>query len=267
MSLVQGELGVTPAKGDRLTDWLRRPLTDEQKDYAAADVRYLLELQDRLDVRAAGLGRTEWVEEACEELRLRPTGAIDPKSLDPAEGRPHAAGRGPRPSPRRWRRGASGRRRRSTCRCARCSPTWPCSGSPSASRRRSTSWRSAAASTSATSGSGRPRDRRGGARGQHAAPPPVTSGGDDVDRALRPAVTLMSAWVSQVAKDARIDTACSPRAPTWSRLRGNDPDARLSNGWRAELLGDGIRRLIDGSAGLTFARKGGLRLIDGAGSS
>jgi hypothetical protein len=35
----------------------------------------------------------------------------------------------------------------------------------------------------------------------------------------------------------------------------------LSTGWRAELLGDGIRRLLDGSAGLTFAREGGLRLI------
>ena len=77
--LVQGELGVTPAKGDRLTDWLRRPLSEAQKDYAAADVRYLLELQDRLDSVLAGLGRTEWVAAACEELRLRPIGAIDPE--------------------------------------------------------------------------------------------------------------------------------------------------------------------------------------------
>ena len=36
--LVQGELGETPAKGDRLTDWLRRPLTTTQMEYAAADV-------------------------------------------------------------------------------------------------------------------------------------------------------------------------------------------------------------------------------------
>ena len=61
-SLLQGELGVTPAKGDRLTDWLRRPLTADQREYAAADVAYLLELHDRLDrparrARPARLGR------------------------------------------------------------------------------------------------------------------------------------------------------------------------------------------------------------------
>ena len=44
-------------------------------------------------------------------------------------------------------------------------------------------------------------------------------------------------------------------------LRG-DPDARLSHGWRAELLGDGISRLMEGHSALTFDGKGSLRLID-----
>ena len=43
VSLLQGEIGVSPAKGDRLTDWLRRPLSDDQMQYAAVDVEYLLE--------------------------------------------------------------------------------------------------------------------------------------------------------------------------------------------------------------------------------
>jgi ribonuclease D len=76
--LVQGELGETPAKGDRLTDWLRRPLSTTQQDYAAADVEHLLALQDRLDSKLAQLGRTSWALEACEELRTRPTGAVAP---------------------------------------------------------------------------------------------------------------------------------------------------------------------------------------------
>ena len=44
VSLLHSELRVTAAKGDRLTDWLRRPLSADQCDYAASDVAHLLEL-------------------------------------------------------------------------------------------------------------------------------------------------------------------------------------------------------------------------------
>jgi len=72
------ELKVSAAKGDRLTDWLRRPLSPDQMTYAAADVDHLLALQDRLDKQLAELGRSEWVAEACEELRRRPASGTDP---------------------------------------------------------------------------------------------------------------------------------------------------------------------------------------------
>ena len=66
----------------------------------------------------------------------------------------------------------------------------------------------------------------------------------------------MSAWVSQVARDSRIDTALlATRADLVAIIRG-DPDARLAHGWRAELVGDGLTRLMDGHAGLTFDGKG-----------
>ena len=45
------------------------------------------------------------------------------------------------------------------------------------------------------------------AAGKAADPPPVPDAVDELDRSKRPAVTLVSAWVSQVARDARIDTA------------------------------------------------------------
>ena len=79
---------------------------------------------------------------------------------------------------------------------------------------------------------------------------------------MRPAVTLVSAWVSQVARDARIDTALlATRADLVAVLR-DDPDAKLAHGWRAELIGDGIARLLDGRSALTFDGKGSLRLVD-----
>ena len=55
---------------------------------------------------------------------------------------------------------------------------------------------------------------------------------------------------------------CSPlRADLVAVLR-DDPDAKLAHGWRAELLGDGITRLLDGRSALTFDGKGSLRLVD-----
>ena len=94
------------------------------------------------------------------------------------------------------------------------------------------------------------------AAGKAAEPPPVPDAVDELDRSKRPAVTLVSAWVSQVARDARIDTALlATRADLVAIIRG-DPDARLAHGWRAELVGDGLTRLMEGHAGLTFDGKG-----------
>jgi ribonuclease D len=74
-------------------------------------------------------------------------------------------------------------------------------------------------------------------------------------------VTLISAWVSQVAKSEQIDTAMlATRADLVAFLVG-DPEARLAHGWRNELLGEGIGRLLRGEAGLTFERGGGLHLV------
>jgi len=44
-------------------------------------------------------------------------------------------------------------------------------------------------------------------------------------------------------------------------LRG-DTGARLAEGWRAELLGDDVRRLLSGGVGLTFDGAGHLELVD-----
>ena len=71
----------------------------------------------------------------------------------------------------------------------------------------------------------------------------------------------MSAWVSEVARKERIDTSLvATRNDLVALLRGDD-GAKLRTGWRAELLGDDIVRLVDGRAGLAFDGRGGLRLI------
>ncbi|MEM9654019.1 MAG: ribonuclease D, partial [Actinomycetota bacterium] len=71
-SLLDRFLSVSLPKGDRLTDWLRRPLTDDQLRYAASDVEYLLELTDVLEHELGEEGRTQWAVEECELLKDRP---------------------------------------------------------------------------------------------------------------------------------------------------------------------------------------------------
>ena len=77
-TLLERELKVRALKADRLTDWLRRPLKPAQLDYAAADVAYLLELHDVLWERLVDRGRAQWVLDACEELRTEYRGPRDP---------------------------------------------------------------------------------------------------------------------------------------------------------------------------------------------
>ncbi|MEM8704957.1 MAG: HRDC domain-containing protein, partial [Actinomycetota bacterium] len=77
-SLHERELGVQLPKGNRLTDWLERPLKDAQKDYAAADVDRLLDIHDALVAQLESLGRVTWAEEECEIMRSRDRGPRDP---------------------------------------------------------------------------------------------------------------------------------------------------------------------------------------------
>src|SRR3954465_12604532 len=58
-NLLQAALGVRLAKSAGFTRWDRRPLTDEQLDYARKDVEDLLPLADDLQRRLRGSGRLE----------------------------------------------------------------------------------------------------------------------------------------------------------------------------------------------------------------
>ncbi|MGA1554469.1 MAG: ribonuclease D [Ilumatobacteraceae bacterium] len=267
VSILSGELSITPAKGDRLTDWLRRPLTDAQRTYAAADVSHLLELQDRLVDQLDDLGRSPWVAEACEELRTRPTGATDP---DDAWMRLKDTA-GLRPRPRAIAQAVAAWRERTAMeRNVPVRQVLPDLAVLGIAQRMPTTDRELAQARGVDERFSRGRTAQqileAVATGRRAEPPPARPNGDDLERDLRPAVTLVSAWVSQLAKTERIDTALlATRADLVAFLAG-DPDARLAGGWRAELLGDGIRELLSGRAALTFERGAGLRLVDlGAG--
>ncbi|MEA2471945.1 MAG: ribonuclease [Thermoleophilaceae bacterium] len=67
-NLLQASLGVRLAKSAGFTRWDRRPLTDEQLDYARKDVEDLLPLADDLQRRLRDSGRLEWAREECRRL-------------------------------------------------------------------------------------------------------------------------------------------------------------------------------------------------------
>jgi len=263
-TLLERELGVRTGKADRLTDWLKRPLTDRQLAYAADDVAHLLLLHDRLSTRLAERGRTAWADEACEELRIDPRGPRDPDEA--------------------WRRIKEVRHLKgSRLALAQVVAAWR-------ERRAATldltprfvlsdlGVVSVATSTPATvdelkglrgvdgrvlkAGGGEElielvassKDLRPSGRPQRNAA--------ELDSQLRPVVPLISAWVNQRARDLDLETALlATRSDLEDLLRGV-PDARLTKGWRAEIVGEPIRRLVAGEAALAFDHGNGLVLVD-----
>lgn len=61
--LVQAITGVALAKGETRSDWLRRPLSDSQLEYAADDVVHLGAIYHELDTRLRALGRRDWLDQ------------------------------------------------------------------------------------------------------------------------------------------------------------------------------------------------------------
>lgn len=69
--LVQETTGARLKKGESYSDWCRRPLTDAQLSYAADDVRYLVEVADRLKRELTEQGRAGWALEELSALESR----------------------------------------------------------------------------------------------------------------------------------------------------------------------------------------------------
>jgi ribonuclease D len=67
-SLVRSLLGVSAKGAEGFSRWDRRPLTPEQIEYARADVEHLLPMADALQDRLRESGRIEWAREECRAL-------------------------------------------------------------------------------------------------------------------------------------------------------------------------------------------------------
>lgn len=75
--LIDRVLGVEIDKTPQYTDWMRRPLTEQQLEYAIDDVRYLIAAWDRLAADLKQRGRLDWVEQ--ESRKLAESAAVRPE--------------------------------------------------------------------------------------------------------------------------------------------------------------------------------------------
>lgn len=255
-SLVERLLGVRLRKGDRLADWTRRPLGSEQRAYAAADVEHLLELRDTICARLSERGRLAWAEEECELVRTQPRGPADPETAwwrqrDARSLRGRSMGVAQEVAAWRERR-------------AMAIDVPPRFVLPDLAMAAIAHRPPATPGDLAAVRGLEPRHLKGGVadqilaavrRGQALDPSDVRRPpADELDRSLRPAVALVSAWVAQLAADLEVDAALlATRADVQALLR-NDEGARLARGWRKQLVGEPVRRLVDGEASLSFER-------------
>lgn len=260
--LLQRRLGLHLPKQDRLTDWLRRPLGTTALAYAAADVAHLEELWGSLAEELVRRGRLQWVLDECALVRDRHRHPADPDTawwrIRDAR-RLRGSARGVAQSVAAWRERRAAQVDRpvrhvlpdlAVVAMAERPPRTPAD----LRRVRGLDGRhlpgEVAAEVLAAVATGRSL-----AEEDLQLPP---RDGSDPDH--RPAVALASAYVGQLARDEHLDASLlATRADIEALVRG-DGTSRLLDGWRKDLAGAPVERLLAGELALAFAGRGSLVL-------
>ncbi len=251
-------LGIEISKSDRLTDWLRRPLTDKQKAYAASDVNNLLQIYDDIADQLKEEGRLGWAREESAVLAEK------------------------------YREGASKKEPISRIKEAR-----RLSGNKRALAVALANWREGIAAKQdipvrhvisdlavTAIAQKAPRDEKTlrSIRGveqrylsngkasqilEIVANPPEMEVTDrpstgEVPKSLKPAVTLITTWLAQLAKNNDLDPALLATRADLEALLKEDSTSRLASGWRYDMAGQGITQLLEGQACISFDKDQGL---------
>ena len=260
LNLAEKIVRVELAKGDRLTDWTKRPLSDAQRRYAAGDVEYLLSIADGLRRRLTQSGRLAWAEGECDERLRRDRERPDPRTAWwKIKGHRQLRGkaRGVAQEVAAWRELRAE---------ARDIPTrFVVSDMALAGIiARAPRTRDDLASIRGIDGRLLRDDvapeilgavERGAALEPDAL---VLAPRDDNDRSLGPAVTVIAAWLSQRASELDLEASVLASRADLTELV-NTGAGRLASGWRASLVGEPIEALLHGRAVLGLT-DGGRRL-------
>ena len=260
--LVSDLLGVRLEKGARMSDWFKRPLTDEQITYAAADVLHLLDLRAVIEERLRAAGRLEWAYEECERHRRVRQPDITAswwrvKGFRQLRGK----ARGVAQELAAWRETTAMALDKPARRILTDEALMLLAEQPPRSARDMPASRlfdarrlSADMLDGLMAAVGRGLDLPAGALrlppDEGLAPP------------LQPLATLLSAWVAQQSRNLSIDaTLIATRSDIEAFLR-RVPDNRLEQGWRAEMVGASVGRIVAGQAAVAYDGAGRLVLVD-----
>jgi len=263
-TLLRSVLGLRLPKADQLTDWTRRPLGTAQREYAAADVDHLLELDDALAKRLEEQGRTDWAAEELEEIRTKSRLPRDPATAWwrlKGSRKLRGPSRGVAQEVCAWREETA----METDRPPRfVLPDLALLGIAQRPPRDTGELRSVRGLDGRHLRQGADRSiMQAIERGRELGPdelrlPPV----NESERAGKPVVSLALAWIGQVAADLDLDPTLLATRDDVNDLIVGSRDGRLSHGWRFRLAGETVLALAAGEVALAVDADGGLRLVD-----
>ncbi len=254
-TLVSALLGIRLDKSEQLADWSKRPLSDATQRYAAADVEHLFPMTAELQRRLQELGREAWAESECEVLRLTGDRRVDP---DVAW----------------WKVKGASSMRGEKARVAQSVASWR----ERRAQRLDVLPRFVLPDLALAAVVGRPpktRDQLFALRGVNRLPNDVVqelldaveSGREmpkdelrlpekyDDGPELDAAVALLVAYVAELARAQKLEkqllaTRDDVKALVYGRA------SRLDSGWRAEIAGEALHRLLDGKAVIRLTDRG-----------
>jgi len=260
-SLLDRYMNIALAKGDRLTDWLQRPLTDAQLRYAAADVDNLLELTDILSAELESLGRLQWALDESSLLLDRPrTGRVPEEAVKRIKEARSLKGNAFKVASAV----AAWRERRAAQVDMPVRQVLPDLAVVGVAQRLPKTVDQMLSIRSLER-----RHLRNGADQELLSAIQVGLEAPDIEkplirpkelpRELRPVVSLVTAWISQLARDHKLDPALLATRSDIEALLAQR-ECRLLTGWRNQLVGKPIAQLAGGDAALAFDGGGTLVL-------
>jgi len=259
--LVDHVLGISLAKADQLSDWLHRPLPASQLAYAAGDVDHLLALRSVMADQLAAQGRLEWALDECALVLSVRRRTVVPEETWWKVGdvrRLHGAARGVAQEVTAWRE----RRAESVDRPRRSVLSdlaiLTIAQRPPRDRRslealRGVDGRSLAKGAAAEILEAVDRGRNLPAAELRLPPDAVESQASPV------AVAVAAGLVRQIADELDFDQSLLANRSDLALLVVGAP-SRLDEGWRHELVGVPVRKLLSGAVAAAFTDDGRLVL-------